>query len=198
MDLASKDGTSKFGESELLACSRAGDTAAFGRLVELYADRVVTVCARMVRDRGVAEDLAQEAFVKAWQSLASFDGRSAFYTWLYRIAMNLCLSERRRPRRVVNMADEGLANRRESGEALPGDAAELKEEHARVLTALAELDEEHRAVVVLRDVQGLDYEEIAGILGVPRGTVKSRLHRGRMELRERLRVQGAEGPRGHV
>lgn len=181
-----------------MACSRAGDTAAFGRLVELYADRVVTVCARMVRDRGVAEDLAQEAFVKAWQSLASFDGRSAFYTWLYRIAMNLCLSERRRPRRVVNMADEGLANRRESGEALPGDAAELKEEHARVLTALAELDEEHRAVVVLRDVQGLDYEEIAGILGVPRGTVKSRLHRGRMELRERLRVQGAEGPRGHV
>lgn len=193
--MASKDGTSVFDEAALLARSRSGDTAAFGRLVELYADRVVTVCARMVGDRAAAEDLAQEAFVKAWQSLASFDGRSAFYTWLYRIAMNLCLSERRRPRRVMSMTDEALADRRVSSEARPGDAAELKEEHARVLAALAELDEEHRAVVVLRDVQGLDYEEIAGILGVPRGTVKSRLHRGRMELRERLRVQGAEGPR---
>ena len=183
-------------EANLLVRSRAGDTAAFGRLVELYADRVVTVCARMVRDRGVAEDLAQEAFVKAWQSLAGFDGRSTFYTWLYRIAVNLCLSERRRPRRVVGAIDDGVMGRAESAVARPDEAAEMREEHGLILTALAELDEEHRAVVVLRDIEGLDYGEIAGILGVARGTVKSRLHRGRMALRERLRVQGSEGPKG--
>ncbi|MEK6644613.1 MAG: sigma-70 family RNA polymerase sigma factor [Planctomycetota bacterium] len=176
-------------EANLLVRSRAGDTAAFGRLVELYADRVVTVCARMVRDRGVAEDLAQEAFVKAWQSLAGFDGRSTFYTWLYRIAVNLCLSERRRPRRVVGAIDDGVMGRAESAVARPDEAAEMREEHGLILTALAELDEEHRAVVVLRDIEGLDYGEIAGILGVARGTVKSRLHRGRMALRERLKGQ---------
>jgi len=181
-------------ELQCIERARAGDAKAFGLLVERYQDRVFNVCVRILADRAAAEDLTQEAFVKAFTSITGFDGRAAFFTWLYRIAVNLCLSARRRPTRpTVSLDAESDGRYAATGAArLAGDGpspdvqAARREEHGLVLAALAELDEEHRAVVVLRDIESLDYGEIAEILQVPTGTVKSRLHRARMALRERL------------
>ena len=178
------------GESLTIAQARAGDREAFGRLVRIYQDRVFNVCLRIVTDRQIAEDLTQEAFIKAHRSIARFDGRAAFYTWLYRIAVNLCLSQRRARKPIVSL-DQGdeksnAAARLAADGPSPMDGADRHEKHDAVLAALAELDEESKAVVVLRDIESLDYGEIAEILNVPTGTVKSRLHRARMALRQRL------------
>lgn len=180
-------------ESSLIRRSQEGEVAAFGELVETYQDRILAVCVRTIGNRSAAEDIAQEAFVRAFTSIRRFDGRAAFYTWLFRIAMNLCLSELRKKRHGVMSLDgaragrEGpaLANHRDRGMG-PSAEAELREEHQRVVEALDKLDAEHRAVVILRDMESLDYAEIAEILEVPVGTVKSRLHRARCTLREML------------
>jgi RNA polymerase sigma-70 factor (ECF subfamily) len=184
-----------FEEAQGVEAAKQGDAAAFGRLVERYQDRVFNTCVRIVGDRAAAEDLTQDAFLKAFSSIGSFDGRAAFYTWLYRIAVNLCLSARRRNARTPYSlhADGARDGGRESpslGVASTGPApdqqATEREQHQLVLAALAELDEDHRVVVVLRDIESMDYAEIADILNVPTGTVKSRLHRARLALREKL------------
>lgn len=183
-------------EGRWIEATRKGDGSAFGRLAERYQDRVFNVCLRIVGGRAAAEDLTQEAFLKAFASITRFDGRAAFYTWLYRIAVNLCMSAKRKGSRTSYSldADRSPADRRagRAGDGLtdpscsPHDAAERREQHELVLAALAELDDDHRAVVILRDIESLDYAEIAEILKVPAGTVKSRLHRARLALRERL------------
>jgi RNA polymerase sigma-70 factor (ECF subfamily) len=184
-------------EADWVLRTQNGECAAFGRLVERYQDRVFNTCLRIIGDRAAAEDLTQEAFMKAYASISGFDGRASFYTWLYRIAVNLCLSARRKPTRAPYSLDSGRAapdGNEDCGEerhaALgpsPLEAASQQEQHRLVLDALAELDDEHRTVVVLRDIESLDYAQIAEILKVPPGTVKSRLHRARLALRERLR-----------
>lgn len=185
-------------ETALLDRCRSGDLAAYGGLVQALQDRVFNVCWRMCGSRTDAEDLTQEAFVKAFESLERFDGRSRFYTWLFRIAVNLVISARRKqPRATVVSMDaasgsaEGgeprpLADRLGSGEMGPADRAVEHEHQSLVLSALASLDEEHRCVVTLRDLESLGYGEIADILNVPVGTVKSRLHRARLALRQKL------------
>ena len=180
-------------EARLVETAQAGDSAAFGRLVQDYQDRIFNVCFRILQSRQTAEDLTQEAFVKAYRSLAGFDGRATFYTWLYRIAVNLCLSQRRSSRPMLSLdqsaTDDQPASRNiiSSTAASPESNAAMHEEHRLVLSARAELDEEHRTVVVLRDIESLDYSQIAEILGIAVGTVKSRLHRARMTLRDRLK-----------
>src|ERR1043166_176920 len=174
-------------DRDLVSRARAGDRTAFGELVRLYQDRVFNTCLRIIGDRQTAEDLTQEAFIKAHASIERFDGRAAFFTWLYRIAVNLCLSARRVKRPMNSLDNGGVARRLTDGGPSPSALADRREQYGAVLAALAELDEEHRAVVVLRDIESLDYSEIGEILGVPTGTVKSRLHRGRMALRERLK-----------
>lgn len=183
----------------MLARCRAGDARAYGALVSAYQDRVLNVCWRMCGRREDAEDLTQEAFVRGYQQLHRFTGHARFYTWVYRIAVNLALSARRRPSILRHASfDAGAAgqdgNRDGDGhhrsvassERAPIDAAAANESRELVAAALEQLEPDHRAVVVLRDLDGLDYDEIAEILDVPRGTVKSRLHRGRAVLRERL------------
>ncbi len=183
----------------MLARCRAGDATAFALLVRAYQDRVLNVCWRMCGRREDAEDLTQEAFVRAFQQIHRFEGKSQFYTWVYRIAVNLALSARRRSQfpRPASLDDESV---RQSGPVSDGgfrravapsdrgpvDAAAANESRAVVAAALEQLDPDHRAVVVLRDLDGLDYDEIAEILDIPRGTVKSRLHRGRAALRDML------------
>ena len=186
-------------EAALVERCRTGDRAAFGRLIALYQDRVFNVCLRMCGSHSDAEDYAQEAFIKAMRSIDRFDGRSRFYTWLFRLAVNVTLSGRRKGgREAMWSLDYGRADDRNAGrgsmrdrlaasDAGPAEQAMMRDEHAKVLAALAELDEDHRAAVILRDVESLDYAEIAEVLGVAVGTVKSRLHRARMELRNRLR-----------
>lgn len=191
--------SSQVDEAALLARCRAGEARAFGALVRAYQDRVLNVCWRMCGRREDAEDLAQEVFVRAFQQLHRFEGQARFYTWVYRIAVNLTLSARRRPSILrhssldaraeglgANHDGDGLRRSVASSDREPVDAAAAKESREIVAAALERLEPDHRAVVVLRDLEGLDYDEIAEILDVPQGTVKSRLHRGRAALRDLL------------
>jgi RNA polymerase sigma-70 factor (ECF subfamily) len=175
-------------ESILLKRCRAGEAVAQGELVARYQDRVYNTCLRMCGNPADAEDYTQEAMIKALESLHRFDGRSRFYTWLYRIAVNLVLSGRRRAStvRMRGLDEGGRWAQLESADAPTAMQAARREEHRLVLAAMEELDADARAIVVLRDVESLDYAEIAEVLNIAPGTVKSRLHRARMALREKL------------
>jgi RNA polymerase sigma-70 factor (ECF subfamily) len=179
-------------EAQCIQRCKAGDHGAFGMLVMIYQDRVFNLCYRMCGSRADAEDLTQEAFMKALKSIASFDGRAGFYTWLYRIAVNLTLSNRRQfPRRaasldVVNEDGQSRAAELPARDSRPGRAMEEREDAQMIEQALAALEDQHRAVIILRDMESLDYNQIADVLDIPAGTVKSRLHRARCALRELL------------
>ena len=163
-------------------------------LVERYQDRLFNAAYRMVGFEEDARDIVQDAFLKAYENLSRFRGESGFYTWVFRIAMNLALSHRRKSKRlrlVVPVEDpESIAvSGTQAGRLVdpPEAAMEAVETERRVSEALQGLDADHRAAVVLRDIEGLDYQSISSILDVPPGTVKSRIHRARMLLRERLK-----------
>jgi len=182
-------------DTDLVNQCRRGDSSAFGGLVARYQDRVFNACLRLCGNRNDAEEFTQEAFVKAYVSLDRFDGRASFYTWLFRIAVNLTISAHRKARpgpmvsmhaRVADGDGQGLSDRMEGPSAMPHERCEMSERDEAVAKALASLDEEYKSVIVLRDIEALGYTEIADILGVPTGTVKSRLHRARLALREML------------
>lgn len=178
----------------LVQACRAGQTEAFGVLVRRYQDRLYPTILRLLGSPEDAQDVLQDSFVRAFEKLDQFHGESSFYTWIYRIAVNLALSEYRRHRqrgrdRWSDPASLSLAAEPvdDSPETDPAIALERVERELIVQTALNELGPEHRAVVVLKDFDGRRYEEIASLLEIPIGTVRSRLHRARSELRERLR-----------
>lgn len=173
---------------------KAGQTQKYGELVRRYQDRVFNACWRICGHLEDARDLTQEAFLKAFESLGSFRQESGFYTWVFRVATNLAISNRRSAGRRRAMLDGKAGLARSQAEALARrHDAELNtgqsesDEGARVAALLQTLDDDQRTIVVLRDIEGLDYQQIAAILGVPAGTVKSRLHRARMTLREGLK-----------
>jgi RNA polymerase sigma-70 factor (ECF subfamily) len=180
-------------DAELVSRAQRGEPAAFGELVERYQDRVYNTCYRMCQNQADALDLTQSAFLKALEALPRFQVRAKFYTWLFRIAVNLTLShrraQRRRPALTLRQFDdngrsfEPAAAHGTSNPSVPTEQAELRQ---RLEAALERLDEEFRVAVVLRDVEGLEYAVIAEILKVRVGTVKSRIHRGRLMLRELL------------
>ena len=172
----------------------AGDPEAFGPIVERYQDRLHNAAYRLVGSAEDARDVVQETFLKAFEHLGLFRGRSSLYTWLFRIVVNMSLSHRRKRKGVQRPAPgrgcrdgDPLRDRPDPSAPDPADPLVGAETEALVQQALGELDEEHRTVVVLCDIQHFDYAEIAGILEIPTGTVKSRLHRARLMLRERLR-----------
>jgi len=175
---------------ELVTRSRAGDVAAFTLLVRRYEDRVYNLALRLVGNREDAADVAQEAFLAAYEGLERFRGESAFYTWLYSIAVNKALSFRRardaRKEFVLASEDPPLEAAGNPGE-IPEAEILAREKSEAIAAAIAKLPEEFRAAVVLKDIEGLEYEEIAEVVGVALGTVKSRLHRGRLALREALK-----------
>ncbi len=187
-------------DAVLVDQARQGDMAAFARLVTKYQDRIYNLCWRLCGDVEDARDLSQDAFVQALQAIGRFQGKSGFYTWLFRIAVNLAISRRRKAKHAVTLSlhdeedsrliDSQVASLvRRGAPARGSDPAgdiEMREAHRAVLRALDRLDDEHRTVLVLRDVESFDYQEIAEILDVPPGTVKSRVHRARMALREEL------------
>jgi RNA polymerase sigma-70 factor (ECF subfamily) len=178
-------------DGDLVERARRGDRPAFGLLVSKYQDRVYNLCFRLCRSESDAADLAQAAFLKALQALPRFESRSGFFTWLYRIAVNLALSHRRaRLARDAAWEPERDPRRRAASDDQDDPAARCaaREEHERLGRALERLDSDFRAAVVLKDVEGLDYAAIAEILDVPVGTVKSRIHRGRLVLREHLQA----------
>jgi len=178
-------------DMELLARSKSGDVAAFAALVRHYEERVYNLACRLVGNSSDAADIAQDAFLAAYEGLGRFRGDAAFYTWLYRIVVNKALTYRKaRAARPEFAASAGNPSPFDSvGDETddPLAAAERKEEQAAVQAAIAALPQDFRAVVVLKDIEGFEYEEIADILSIALGTVKSRLHRGRLLLREALK-----------
>jgi RNA polymerase sigma-70 factor, ECF subfamily len=179
-------------EQGLINACRAGKTEAYGVLVRRYQDRLFPTVLRLTGCAEDAHDLIQEAFLKAYEKLGRFHGESCFYTWVYRIAVNLALSGRRRKRPWLSLSEgpngeltEPSGDPKESDPSLPLERAERERIVQDALNALAP---DHRAVVVMKEYDGLRYEEIAAVLGIPVGTVRSRLHRARCELRDRLRV----------
>ena len=175
-------------DATLVERSRAGEPAAFGELVTRYQDRLYNTLVRVCGDAEEARDVTQEAFVQAFVKLDSFRGNSAFYTWLYRIAQNTAISRRRRrkPTSSLDEAREAAGVEPADPDARPEANLEREEQAIQVRAALATLSEEHRSVLVLREIEGYDYETIGEMLEVPVGTVRSRLHRARMQLKEEM------------
>jgi RNA polymerase sigma-70 factor (ECF subfamily) len=177
-------------EAELIRRARKGDGRAFSALVERYQRRVAGVAMAVVHNQDDALEIAQEAFVRAYQNLRKFEERSSFSTWLYRITANLAIDFRRREGRYTVL-------RGEEGETelarVPSDRGDSFAETARgelgqrLSDALSELTPEHRTVILLREVEGLSYDEISEVLDCPRGTVMSRLHYARNHLRGLLK-----------
>jgi RNA polymerase sigma-70 factor, ECF subfamily len=179
-------------DQSLIAACRAGKTEAFGILVHRYQDRIYPVVLRLTGSSHDAYDVLQDAFLRAYENLGGFHGESSFFTWVYRIAVNLALSDRRKRRRAsLRFRPESREDKIEPSDdprlTDPSLPLERAERDRLIQEALNSLGSDHRAVVVLKDLEGLRYEEIAATLGVPIGTVRSRLHRARSELRERLR-----------
>ena len=172
--------------AEFVTRLRAGDRRAFEDLVRDQQHRVYGLALRMLGNVAEAQDVAQEVFIRAHRGLAEFRGDARLSTWLYTIASRLCLNRLAgSERRLVRHGEEALA---QMPDARPGpDEAILRGELEEALhRAIGELPEERRVVVLLRDVEGLAYEEIAEILELPVGTVRSRLHRARLDLKDKL------------
>ena len=175
---------SPLSDSALVAAARKGDMKAFERLYRLHSGKVMGLCLRMTRRRDAAEDCVQQTFIRAWRSLAAFEGRSAFGTWLHRIAVNEVLTHQRNHgtraesdgEAVEDAQDAPVESQREY------DAGEVMD----VERALATLPPGSRHVVVLQTVYGYSHEEVADMLGIAVGTCKAQLHRGRRLLRERM------------
>jgi RNA polymerase sigma-70 factor (ECF subfamily) len=178
-------------DQRLIAECLQGDKAAFEALVRRYQERLYNSIYRLVDNAEDAQDVVQEAFLNAYQSLDGFKGDSLFFTWLYRIAVNTAISLKRKQRVMARMetgrnGGPGLEPPDPSAESRPGHALEQAEQGRRVHEALARLSPGHRAVLVMKDMEGQKYETMAEILQVPIGTIRSRLHRARLELRELL------------
>ena len=211
-------------EVELLRKAQQGDRASYGELVVAYQDRLYNAVLRLVGDFDEARELTQEAFTRGLMKLESFRGDASPYTWLFRIAVNLSISHLRKVQRhrVFSLdapPRNGNGRQRDGGSgddqassladrvsrdgtsgkaaaALPPDDLERKELHGQVLTALGRLDAEYRAVLVMRDIEGFDYQQMADVLGLPLGTLKSRLFRARLALRDELKAYlSADRPR---
>jgi RNA polymerase sigma-70 factor (ECF subfamily) len=169
-------------DEELVRRHLRGDRAAFGTLVERHQRRVYNLAYRMLGRPEDAADATQDVFVTCFRKLPGFRGSSAFTTWMHRVALNVCYDALRKRKREQPARDE------EPIEPPPApDPAEASDTAIDVQRALLDVPEEFRAVLILHDVQGVPYEEIAQALGAPLGTVKSRLHRGRVALARALR-----------
>ncbi|MCB0967415.1 MAG: sigma-70 family RNA polymerase sigma factor [Ilumatobacter sp.] len=173
-------------DDELVSAARQGDAAAMDALLRRHYDRVHAVCRRIAGSSRDADDAAQEAMIRIVRNLDKFDGRSAFGTWAYRIATNTSLDELRKRKRRPQLHSVADDDAPEPADELSHRVVDSVADRLAIDEALAELPEDFRAPVVMRDVGDLDYAEIADELGVPVGTVKSRIARGRRMLVERL------------
>jgi len=185
-------------DRRLIAEVLAGQTSAYAELVRRYQGRLLNVVFRVLDNAEDAADVVQDTFVNAYQSLGSFKGDAEFYTWLYRIAFNTAISAKRKRRPTVSLEgrreqDVGTDPADRGRDNFPGANLERTDDEKLLADAIRKLSEEHRAVLVLKDLEGLRYDEIAGIIGVPVGTVRSRLNRARLELRGILNPT-ASGP----
>ena len=199
-------------ELDLIKKAQLGDRGAYGRLVQLYQDRLYNAVLRVIGDHDEARDVAQETFTRGLDKIDSFRGDASPYTWLFRIATNLSISRLRKVQRRRTFSLDrppagsssgtstrggtdhedqasSLGNRMAATEqATPAEEMERHERNQKVLEALGRLDAEYRAVLVMRDIEGFDYQQMADVLGLPLGTLKSRLFRARLALRDELKA----------
>lgn len=179
-------------DQELIAATLARDTVAFGELVSRYQNRLYGALVHIVGSAEDAKDVAQEAFVLAFQKLATFRGDAQFYSWLFRIALNASVNFRRKNRSLgasIEATKEriGLEPLDTRGNSQPEQPLEQAERQRIVREALAQMTEEFRIPLVMAEMEEMKYDAIAELLNCPIGTVRSRIHRGRAELREKLR-----------
>lgn len=180
-------------DKELIERARAGDNSAYEALVTKYQQRVYNLALRMSCNEDDAFDLSQEVFLKAWRGLETFQFESAFSTWLYRLTTNACLDFLRSQKRhkTVSMTcedDDGDETQLDVADSAPDpeQAAISSEDREHLTLAMAALDDQARAIITLRVINDLSYEKIAEVLGIPEGTVKSRLSRAREKLKKKL------------
>lgn len=205
---ASPDGSGP-DDREAVDRARRGDPEAFRVLVERYQARAYRLALRVLRDEERARDAVQDAFLKAYVNLDRFEGRSSFYTWLYRLVMNLCLDARRRDHssRILTTPEAADLDRLGAPDARPADEMTFREHEqgpeaaldrgqlrAALARAIDELPDAARETLILREVEGLSYAEIAEALAIPKGTVMSRLHYARRRVQELLRRAGVVDP----
>ena len=185
-------------DSLLIQRILAGESAAYEEIVRLYQNRLFNTMIHILGSREDAEDVVQESFVQAYLKLDTFQGNSAFYTWLYRISFNIAISHRRRRRKVqsIDQVREDIGHEPVDRGEGPGQRIEQEENVLQVHTAMGKLSDEHRDVLVLRELEGMDYDRIAEVLALPVGTVRSRLHRARSQLKDSLEVMIARSERG--
>ena len=186
-------------EQQLVMAAKGGDEDAFATLVRLYEKRVFALAVRMCGSREDAAEAAQEAFLAAWQGLSFFRGDASFSTWLYRLTSNACVDLLRREGRHRSAAgpsldDEGLSLDVPDTALSPQDEAERQELREAIDRGLAALSPEHRQILILREMHQLSYDEIAEVLSLDTGTVKSRISRARRQLRNFLLKDGNFSP----
>lgn len=174
-------------DDQLIERIRSGDETAFRQLIDKYIDRVQTLVASMLRNRFEVDDVVQDVFFKVYRKLDRFQGRSAFFTWLYRVAFNTATDHLKRKKRIAEASLDDMAGL----DAVAGGASALKqlrnkELRVQMADAIASLPEKYRNILVLREYEGCTYDEIAKILQCSKGTVESRLFRARARLRARL------------
>lgn len=176
-------------DAQLIDDALEGNSEAFGQLVLKHQDRLYNTIVHVVGCRDEAEDVVQDAFVQAFVKLDTFRRNSAFYTWLYRIAFNTAISRRRRKRVTMSIEQSREATGDEPLDTDDGPSDRLlrQERVGQVQKAMSVLSDEHRAILVLREMEGCCYETISEILDLPIGTVRSRLHRARLQLRDELK-----------
>ena len=195
-------------EAELVALAQArkGDPEAFALLVEYYSPRLFNVCFTYLANRQDAEDCVQETLIKAFRSLADYSGRSSFYTWIYRIAINTCLDLRRKSKRnpslsldeAIETEDSLVYQQVPDRQPLPDELAETAEMTRLVRQEIANLPDYLKDIIILRDLEGLSYQELSKILHLPEGTVKSRLSRARRQLMERIKNREQSAARSRL
>jgi RNA polymerase sigma-70 factor (ECF subfamily) len=174
--------------------AQAGDVDAFSELVERYSGRIFSACFSFLGNRQDAEDCVQESFIKAWRAIGDYNFMASFYTWLYRIAVNACLDYRRKTSRqqtlsldeTIETDDSQVVFQIADDEPLPDMLAETKELRTLIREEISALPPMMRQIIVLRDLEGLSYHELADLLDLSEGTVKSRLSRARQQLMQRI------------
>ncbi len=177
-------------DKDLIDQTLDGNTEAFGELVRKYQDRLYSAMVYVAGCRTEAEDIVQEAFIRAFVALKSFKQNCGFYTWLYRIAVNLAISHRRHrlPAVSLDVGQELGGSELVDQNASPMEKMMREERGPLIAAALAKLNDEYRTILVLREIERFDYQTIAQILRIKLGTVRSRLHRARMQMRRLLDV----------
>mgnify|MGYP000989361842 CR=1 FL=1 len=185
------------GERELVEKAKKGDILAFEELISAYEIKIFNYCYRMSGNKHDAEDLAQEIFIKVYKNLKTYKGDSSFSTWLYRVAHNTCIDKYRSIKPNVSLTDAlGTYEYAASKETQPDEQLLKKENKELIQSCINSLKPEYRSVIILRDIQNYTYQEIALMLDIPLGTVKSYISRGRQALRELIEVVHEGGHSG--